>query len=89
MTSVGITPELMKLIDVIAEAGTNLRIAACAKPENRPEWLRRLERDTVEARRLADEYTAKGNVLHDRIKIELRTCELGLAKLKEANSGGG
>jgi hypothetical protein len=76
-----IAPALMTLIDAIAEAGTCLRIAACTPLDRRGAELDRLERATVAARKLADAYGY--DKLHDRTKIELRMCEMGLAKMSE------
>jgi hypothetical protein len=75
-----ITPELLKLIDAVADAGTHLRIAAVQKPDERGPELERLERATAEARKLADAYKLP---IHERIQIELRMCELGLVKLRK------
>jgi hypothetical protein len=77
-----ISAELMAIIDAVAEAGTCLRIAALKAIENREPELKRLEHATAEARKLADAYMARGTMLHDRIRIELRMCEIGLEKMR-------
>lgn len=75
-----ITPELLKLIDVLAEAGLHLRLAAMQKLDERGPELERLASATAEARKLADAYKLP---LNERIQIELRMCELGLVKLRK------
>lgn len=80
-----ISPELHKLIDVLAEAGMEFRVAMFqADTAKLTTQLDVLEKTILEVHRIADTITEP---LSDAIKIELRVCEMGLERLRAKAAG--
>ena len=73
--------ELIDIIDVVAEAETNLRICAASRGRSGfKDELAKLVKSSTEARRLVEAYKDK---IPNAILISLRTSELGVIKLME------
>jgi hypothetical protein len=80
-----LTPELEKLIDAVAWASTEFRIAIhqtdMAKLTGQ---LDALEKDILEIHRIVDTFTEP---VSNNIKTEIRICELGLERLRAKAAG--
>jgi hypothetical protein len=72
-----------RLIDEVAWAKTCLLVAASAPVGSsiRARELEQLREAVVEPRRVVDAILAKGQALPREVLVELRTCELAIAKL--------
>ena len=81
-----ITPELSRLIDLLAEAGMHLLLAAHGTKPGTAERERELtacERITKKARESA-EAIGGFEMLPHALAVALRACELGPAKIRAA-----
>lgn len=75
---------LDRLIDEIAWAKTCLLVAAAAAPGSdvRDRELAQLRKAVINPRTVVDDVLGKGQALPREILVELRTCEMAIAKLE-------
>ncbi len=84
-------PELVRVIDLLAEAKMHLLLAAQGTQPGTPEREHRvqeLERCAQKARAYVDSIGG-ADKLPFRLAVELRACEMGVPRLREQKAGQG